>query len=585
MIGRIVFSLTVVLVMGRNALAGHMSDSELYNHCYANLVYISTAHGTGTGFIAKEDGRSYVYTCEHCIMGGNVAATFSDGAEITLGKLEVAPNKDLVRFEIEKTGKGLALAEESDIGIGDEVVAYGDALGGGVMTANKGKILAFGAMKIEVDSEVQRGNSGGPVLNRAGRVVGVVSSAVTRRDSLTRGTRYDKTRRFAEWIRGTQWISIEYADYIDNVNELLDIRTIMTLIDKFSSSNFLISLCSYSHRDDLLVDMSKLSGIDILDAPYDEHVKNLTKHLVQGVEQYPWYFRVYAESKDVDMVRRILQAEELVMELADKEDARVRLVRYKDNAKKLEVLYILEGYWYDRAIRECDWVLGRFLQIHGYYLGEASWLKSFVSNDLLPRLHRQIKKRKFYELEKKYLRQVGFETIGDEQRVRCEVVEVVETNCCANCKNGYIYYVPCTVCQNGITEYACERCCTKRLCTNNWQEPCKRTMVKCDVCDGNRLIPNKEGRGYTPCTNCVDGSVRCPQCNGIGKIERKCKSCEGCGIINKCICPKCKGQYETHQKAYKFIEKPWRMKADDEGNHAVQGCSDSTAKSSVVPNR
>ena len=162
------------------------------------VLVLETDGGRGSGFLVQENGRVWIYTNQHVV--GDVLslkAVDMTGKEIELGIMELAIDRDLARFAAEEK-RGLKLADEFKIG--DEVSVFGNSQGEGVITRGDGSILGLSATTVEVSSEIVSGNSGGPVLDGDGRVVGV-SSFVTFRDPSAdptmAETRYEKPRRFA----------------------------------------------------------------------------------------------------------------------------------------------------------------------------------------------------------------------------------------------------------------------------------------------------------------------------------------------------------------------------------------------------
>ena len=92
--------------------------------------------------------------------------------------------------------------------IGETITILGNSDGRGVVTEIRGHILGVGPQQIEVDAPFVVGNSGSPVLNRAGRVVGVASYLRNFRDNADwskKNTRYNGIRRFALRLSGIRW--------------------------------------------------------------------------------------------------------------------------------------------------------------------------------------------------------------------------------------------------------------------------------------------------------------------------------------------------------------------------------------------
>jgi hypothetical protein len=62
---------------------------------------------------------------------------------------------------------------------GDKIICLGNSLGGGVITTTHGTIKAYGQPRLEIESPVVEGNSGGPIIHsESGSVVGLVTEAI-----------------------------------------------------------------------------------------------------------------------------------------------------------------------------------------------------------------------------------------------------------------------------------------------------------------------------------------------------------------------------------------------------------------------
>lgn len=133
-------------------------------------------------------------------------------------ELEVAEDRDAIRFRVTETD-GLVLA--SDYSFDDEVSAFGNSGGFGVVTKNKGQIVGQGVAEIEVTCAIIEGNSGGPVINSTNEVVGIATfilkprtvndvlseilNGVNRQTKPSEGTRYENIRRFAIPLKDAVW--------------------------------------------------------------------------------------------------------------------------------------------------------------------------------------------------------------------------------------------------------------------------------------------------------------------------------------------------------------------------------------------
>lgn len=146
---------------------------------------IFTSEGAGTGFIVTNDG--FIVTNKHVV--GDQAAEYTvftnDGQSFPAKVIAKDPLNDLAVIKIE--GKGLPvvdLGNSDDLKIGQWVIAIGNALGEfqntvtvGVVSATERRIQIEGGTVLEgllqTDAAINSGNSGGPLVNNRGQVVGI----------------------------------------------------------------------------------------------------------------------------------------------------------------------------------------------------------------------------------------------------------------------------------------------------------------------------------------------------------------------------------------------------------------------------
>ncbi len=175
------------------------------------LAVIVAGKKAGTGFLVRAEGRCWLYTNAHVVEGapaGGVSATLLSNVALTLGACQRAQGRDLVRFEVAGSLPAFTL-ERNVPDIGETITILGNSDGRGVVTEIRGHILGVGPLELEVDAPFVAGNSGSPVLNRAGRVVGVASYLRNCRDNTDwskKNTRYNGIRRFALRLSGIRWI-------------------------------------------------------------------------------------------------------------------------------------------------------------------------------------------------------------------------------------------------------------------------------------------------------------------------------------------------------------------------------------------
>jgi serine protease Do len=152
----------------------------------------------GTGFIISSDG--IIVTNRHVVPSGttNVSVTLSDGTRFdnvkVIGRTASNSSQDVAFLKIsDLKGKTLipaALGDSSKTQIGDRVIAIGNALGQFQNTVTSGIISGFGRDVVagdqsgsqssenltdlfQTDAAINEGNSGGPLVNINGEVVGI----------------------------------------------------------------------------------------------------------------------------------------------------------------------------------------------------------------------------------------------------------------------------------------------------------------------------------------------------------------------------------------------------------------------------
>ena len=143
--------------------------------------------GLGSGFIISDDG--IIVTNNHVIEGADeITVILSDETEYTAQLLGRDPKADLAVLKIDPENYKLTSVEwgdSEDIRVGDWSIAIGNPLGlGGTVTAGiisaisrdigSGPYVKF----LQTDASINRGNSGGPLFNLEGKVIGINTAIV-----------------------------------------------------------------------------------------------------------------------------------------------------------------------------------------------------------------------------------------------------------------------------------------------------------------------------------------------------------------------------------------------------------------------
>ena len=147
--------------------------------------------GTGSGFIVDEEG--HVITNAHVVAGAEeLTVALQDGTEVPATVVGSEPMLDVAIIKLDlpagQAVPGVAIfGDSSALRAGDQVVAIGNALGAFPNTVSEGTVnatdRAFPAeggltTMIQHDAEIWHGNSGGPLLNLQGEVVGINTAGI-----------------------------------------------------------------------------------------------------------------------------------------------------------------------------------------------------------------------------------------------------------------------------------------------------------------------------------------------------------------------------------------------------------------------
>ena len=135
----------------------------------------------GSGFIVNPEGL--IVTNHHVVQGADeITVTLHDGRKFEAELRGVDENTDLALLSV-AANETLPYAEFGDsdaVRVGDWVIAVGNPFGlGGTVTAGivsaRGRDIRSGPLDdfLQIDAPINRGNSGGPLFDTAGRVVGV----------------------------------------------------------------------------------------------------------------------------------------------------------------------------------------------------------------------------------------------------------------------------------------------------------------------------------------------------------------------------------------------------------------------------
>jgi S1-C subfamily serine protease len=158
-----------------------------------------TGEAVGTGFVVSSDGL--IVTNAHVVEGGDeITVTLADGRQYAATVVQVDSAADLAVLDIDETGLNtLPLGDSSEVLAGQSVVAIGFALGlegsptvttgivsstGRTIQVADGPIIRTYRDVFQISAAINSGNSGGPLLDLQGRVIGINTAGAQGADNI-----------------------------------------------------------------------------------------------------------------------------------------------------------------------------------------------------------------------------------------------------------------------------------------------------------------------------------------------------------------------------------------------------------------
>jgi putative serine protease PepD len=166
---------------------GGLSVPSIYRLANKGVVEVTTQQGQGSGFVYDAEG--HVITNQHVVGGASsVSVKLWNGKSYDAQVLGTDPSTDLAVLKINAPASQLfplALGDSSKIVVGDSVVAIGSPFGleetvtSGIVSALHREMQSPNGFaiddSIQTDAAINHGNSGGPLINSQGKVIGVTS--------------------------------------------------------------------------------------------------------------------------------------------------------------------------------------------------------------------------------------------------------------------------------------------------------------------------------------------------------------------------------------------------------------------------
>ncbi len=194
----------------------------------------------GSGFVISEDG--YIVTNNHVIEGADeVLIEFFEGFELPATIVGTDPNTDIALLKVESDTplKFVTFGDSDTARVGDWVMAMGNPLGqgfsvsAGIVSARNRALSGTYDDYIQTDAAINRGNSGGPLFNMNGDVIGV-NTAILSPNGGSIGIGFsmasnvvtrviDQLQEFGETRRG--WLGVRIQDVTEDMAEALGLAS------------------------------------------------------------------------------------------------------------------------------------------------------------------------------------------------------------------------------------------------------------------------------------------------------------------------------------------------------------------------
>ena len=152
--------------------------SSIIENSVKGVVTIKTNVAQGTGFIISSDG--YLVTNAHMLSGASeVQITAFDGKKIPAELVGYNSELDIALLKISGEHSFLEFDDSNNVRVGEKVIAIGNPLGlqfsvtegivSGIHRSGINELEAY----VQTDAALNPGNSGGPLINKNGKIIGI----------------------------------------------------------------------------------------------------------------------------------------------------------------------------------------------------------------------------------------------------------------------------------------------------------------------------------------------------------------------------------------------------------------------------
>ena len=183
--------------------AGALSIEDMVDRVMPAVVLIETTSGRGSGFYVRHDT---LITNVHVVQNdGYVTLRRMDGSAVTARVETKAPALDIAILKVSTPSSSQAvipMGSARSLKPGQEILVIGSALGTLQNSVSRGIVsglrTAGGATLVQTDAATNPGNSGGPMLDRNGEVIGITTMGYKNAEGLNFGVAIEHARDLLE---------------------------------------------------------------------------------------------------------------------------------------------------------------------------------------------------------------------------------------------------------------------------------------------------------------------------------------------------------------------------------------------------
>ena len=176
---------------------------DMVDRAMPAIVLVETNSGRGSVFYVRRDTLiTNVHVVQH---DSYVTLRRMDGSSVTARVQTRAPNFDIAVLKVAQASPSqpyLQMGSTSGLKPGQEIIVIGSALGTLQNSVSRGIVSGLrnsgGVMLVQSDAAANPGNSGGPMLDRNGRVIGVLTAGYSGKEGLNFGVSIDHARDILE---------------------------------------------------------------------------------------------------------------------------------------------------------------------------------------------------------------------------------------------------------------------------------------------------------------------------------------------------------------------------------------------------